>query len=376
MATVVNTKLSSLINPEVLADMIDGKLVDAMKFTPLCKVDDTLVGTPGDTVTLPQYAYIGDAIDVAELVDFDISELTASTQSVQVKKVGKGVTISDEAVLSGYGDPVGEIGNQLLTSIASKLDNDVLTALDNATLIHGVVTVTPDEVNNALIKLGEDFEGEKYLFVSPASYAALRAAGDWVPASEIAAGAVLRGVVGMIYGCYVVITNKITTNNKAYIVKPGAVALFMKRGVLVEDDRNIVNKSTTFTADKHYAPYLYDASKVVKLGAATLTELDLEQTSNIASNKATFEIVGYPTNLSYGWKAYYAQNLNSAVPVEVGDTFDNSAGATHAAFAVEFEQGVGLSATNAKYSQVLYVDAAGKIRASGDVEAVTTLSVD
>lgn len=374
MATVVNTKLASLINPQVMADMIERKLVNAMKFTPLCKVDNTLVGRPGDTVTLPQYAYIGDAVDVAELVDFDISELTASTQSVQVKKVGKGVTISDEAVLSGYGDPVGEIGNQLLTSIASKLDNDVLAALDNATLIHGVVTVTPDEVNNALIKLGENFEGEKYLFVSPASYAALRAAGDWIPASEIAAGAVLRGVVGMIYGCYVVITNKITTSNKAYIVKPGAVALFMKRGVLVENDRNIVNKSTTFTADKHYAPYLYDASKVVKLGAATLTELDLKQTSNIANGKATFKITGYPTNLSYGWKAYYAQNLDAAVSVAVGDTFDNSSSAAHDAFTVEFEQGVGLSAKNAKYSQVLYVDAAGKIRASGDVAAATTLA--
>ena len=54
MATVVNTKLSSLINPQVMADMIDRKLVDAMKFTPLCKVDNTLVGRPGDTVTLPQ----------------------------------------------------------------------------------------------------------------------------------------------------------------------------------------------------------------------------------------------------------------------------------------------------------------------------------
>ena len=374
MATVVNTQLASLINPQVMADMIDRKLVDAMKFTPLCKVDNTLVGRPGDTVTLPQYAYIGDAVDVAELVDFDISELTASTQEVRVKKVGKGVTISDEAVLSGYGDPVGEIGDQLVLSIASKLDNDVLSALNNASLIYPVISVTPNDVNNALVKLGEDFDGEKYLFVSPATYAVLRDAKEWVPASEIAAQIVLRGVVGMIYGCYVVITNKIATTNTAYIVKPGAVALFMKRGTQVESDRNITNKSTTFTADKHYAAYLYDSSKVVKLGAATLTELDLEQTSNISSGKATFEIAGYPTNLSYGWKAYYAQNLDAAVSVAVGDTFDNGTGKTHAAFTVEFEQGVALSATNSKYSQVLYVDAAGKIRASGKVAAATTLA--
>ena len=119
-------RISSIINPQVLADMIETKLVNAMKFTPLCKIDNTLVGRAGDTVTLPQYAYIGDAADVEELGNIGIAELTATTQAVKVKKVGKGATISDEAVLSGYGDPVGEIGNQLLISIASKVDNDVL----------------------------------------------------------------------------------------------------------------------------------------------------------------------------------------------------------------------------------------------------------
>jgi hypothetical protein len=150
------TKLSSIINPQVLADMIDTKLVDAMKFTPLCKIDNTLVGRPGDTVTLPRYAYIGDAADVSELGNINIAELTASTQAVKVKKVGKGVTISDEAVLSGYGDPIGEIGDQLVTSIASKLDNDVLSALDNASMIYPVISVTPNDVNNALVKLGRN----------------------------------------------------------------------------------------------------------------------------------------------------------------------------------------------------------------------------
>lgn len=367
------TKLSSIINPQVLADMIETKLVNAMKFTPICKVDNTLVGRAGDTVTLPRYAYIGDADDVAELEDIGIAELTATTQAVQVKKVGKGATISDEAVLSGYGDPIGEIGNQLLTSIASKVDNDVLAALDNATLVHPVVSVTPNEVNNALVKLGEDFEGDKYLFVSPSTYAALRDASDWIPASEIAAGAVLRGTVGMIYGCYVVITNKIATTDTAYIVKPGAVALFMKRGTQVESDRNIVNKSTTFTADKHYAVYLYDSSKVVKLGAAELIELEVKQKASISGDKAEFIITGYPTNLSYGWKAYAATNLDAVVSVTVGTDFENESGEDHAAFTAEYVAGFKYNATNGKYFQVIYVDAAGKIRGTGNVKIATTI---
>ena len=367
------TKLSHIINPEVLANMVEGKLVNAMKFTPLCKVDNTLVGQPGNTVTLPQFAYIGDAADIGELGTYNNAELTATTQQVTIKKIGKAVSISDEAILSGYGDPVGEIGKQLTVAIASKVDGDVLAALDYATLIHPVVTVTPNEINNALVKMGEDFEGDKYLFVSPATYAVLRDSAEWLPASEVAANLVIAGTVGMIYGCIVVITNKIATTDTAYIVKPGAVALFMKRGVSVETFREH-NDATTFHANKHYAPYLYDSSKVVKLGEATLTALTVEQTTDIASVKAKFAVAGYPTNVSYGWKAYAATGLTEALSVAVGDTFDNGSGKTHADFAAEFDATFDYAAVANKYFQVIYVDAAGKIRGTGNVKIATTLS--
>ena len=367
------TKLSSIINPEVLANMVEGKLVNAMKFTPLCKIDNTLVGRAGDTVTLPQYAYIGDAADINELGTYSNAELTATTQKVTVKKIGKAATISDEAIMSGYGDPVGEIGKQLTVAIASKVDGDVLSALDNATLIHPVVAVTPNEINNALVKLGEDFEGDKYLFVGAATYAALRDSADWLPASEVAANLVIAGTVGMIYGCVVVITNKITTTNRAYIVKPGAVALFMKRGVFLETFRE-QNDATTFHANKHFAPYLYDSSKVVKLGAATLTALTVAQKASIANAKAQFTITGYPTNLSYGWKAYAATGLTAALSVAVGDTFDNASGATHESFTAEYDADTAYAAVNGKYFQVIYVDAAGKIRGTGNVAIATTIA--
>ena len=367
------TLLSSIINPEVLANMVEGKLVNAMKFTPLCKIDNTLVGRAGDTVTLPQYAYIGDAADISELGTYSNAELTATTQKVTVKKIGKAATISDEAIMSGYGDPVGEIGKQLTVAIASKVDGDVLSALDNATLIHPVVAVTPNEINNALVKLGEDFEGDKYLFVGAATYAALRDSADWLPASEVAANLVIAGTVGMIYGCVVVITNKITTTNRAYIVKPGAVALFMKRGVSLETFRQ-ENDSTKFHANKHYAAYLFDSSKVVKLGAATLTALTVAQVASIADAKAQFTINGYPTNLSYGWKAYAATGLSAALSVAVGDTFDNASGATHASFTAEYNADTAYAAVNGKYFQIIYVDAAGKIRGTGNVAIATTVA--
>jgi hypothetical protein len=50
------TKLANLINPQVLADYIDKKLINKIEFAPLATVDTTLVGAPGDTIQFPSYA--------------------------------------------------------------------------------------------------------------------------------------------------------------------------------------------------------------------------------------------------------------------------------------------------------------------------------
>ena len=123
------TKISNLIDPEVMADMISAKLPKKIRVAPFAKVDTTLEGSEGDTITVPKFAYIGDAEDVAEGVECGMTTLEASSEKVIVKKAMKGVTLTDEAVLSAHGDPVGETNNQLALSIASKVDNDCMDAL-------------------------------------------------------------------------------------------------------------------------------------------------------------------------------------------------------------------------------------------------------
>ena len=261
------TKLANLFNPQVVGDMINAKLVDAIRFSPLCRVDTNLVDRPGNTITLPSYAYIGDATAVGEGEDIPISQLTESTVEATVAKVGKGVQVTDEAVLSGYGDPLGEAVTQVSTAIASKVDNDVLAVLETigSDMTYSASAFGAEGIADALVKFGEDIEGEKVLLVSPEDYATLRKADDWCPASEIAANLVISGAVGQVHGCQVVISNKLKGKKTSYIVKPGALALILKRDILVETDRDIINKSTVLTADKHYVAYLYDASKAIKL---------------------------------------------------------------------------------------------------------------
>jgi len=269
---MATTLKSNLIIPEVLADMIDKKLVDLMRFAPLATIDNTLVGNPGDTVKLPSYAYIGDAATLAENTALIPVALTATSVPVPIHKLAKGVEITDEAMLSAYGDPVEEIARQLALSIASQMDNEMLAVLAAITgtmkyTISGTAP-TPADISAALEKFGEDIDmAEKAVVVSPALYTGLRNTSGWLPASEIAADRIIRGAVGEAYGCQVIISNKLTTPNAAYIVMPGALRYFLKRDTQIEQDRDILVFKNIYTASKHGACYLYDASRAVKISA-------------------------------------------------------------------------------------------------------------
>ena len=270
------TKIANMINPEVMADVVRDKLTHLIKFTPLAKIDTTLQGRAGDTVTLPKFAYIGDAADVAEGEAIPMALLTTSTSKVKVKKAGKGIKITDEAVLSGYGDPVGEGTNQLSLSIAAKVDNDCLAALSgikaNMTVdVSAKDTIGSHVIADGLVKFGEDLEGEKVLLIAPAQLAQIRKDPDYLKPSEMTQKAIMGGVIGEIWGCQICVSNKIKASGSKYtnyIVKPGALAIYLKRGVEVETARDISLKLTEITADEHYAVYLLDESKAIKLVTA------------------------------------------------------------------------------------------------------------
>ena len=260
------TKLSNLIDPQVLGEYLDVKLMDAIKFAPLCGINRELQGRPGDTLTLPQYAFIGLAEDVAEGNDVPMANLSASTTNVQVKKAGKGVQISDEAILSAYGNPEDEIAKQLLMAIAGKVDNDCAAEFRKASLVvNAGGAFEKNVIVDMMAKFGEDIEEDMTLMINPAQLAILRKDPDFV---QVMAGEkIISGEIGQIFGCRVVVSNKVQAK-EAFLVKAGAVKVLLKRNVAVEADRDIVNKTNIFVVDEHYAVYLEDESKIVK---ATMT---------------------------------------------------------------------------------------------------------
>jgi N4-gp56 family major capsid protein len=263
------TTLSNLINPQVMADMISAGLPQAIKFAPLATIDTTLVAQPGNTVSIPTFAYIGDAVDVAEGIAIGTVQLTASTTQATVKKVGQGVDLSDESLLSAQGDIVGQTNTQLMMSVASKIDADCVTALAAATLTFdgSAAIIGYNGVVDAVDKFQEEDYEQKYMFIHPTQASQLRKDADFKDINRYPINTVMSGVIGEICGCHVITSKRVPVNATVYtnyIVKAGAFTIFMKRDVQVETGRDISKKVTSIYVDEHYTVVLSDASKVVK----------------------------------------------------------------------------------------------------------------
>lgn len=257
------TKLAQLVSPQVLADMISAELPNAIALAPLAVVGRKLQGSAGNTLTMPKYGYIGDAKDVAEGADIEISQMSTTTTTVTVKKAGKGVEITDEAILSGYGDPVGEIKNQLKMSIANKIDNDLFTALRGATLTAtGAVSVAG--LLTARAKFGEKVNQPAVVVMNSKNYVKI--------ASEIVNlentdRVLINGVVGKVAGLQVAISDKLS-DTEVFIIAEGALGIELKRDVMVESDRDIIAGINVYTANEHYVAYLKDETKAIKVTVA------------------------------------------------------------------------------------------------------------
>ncbi len=311
------TKIADIIDPEVMADMISAKISDKIVVAPFAKIDTTLEGVPGDTITVPQYTYIGDAVDVAEGVAAETVKLTASTTTAKVKKAMKAVELTDEAVLSGYGNPVGETNNQLAKAIAAKVDNDAMDALQTAQLTYdgSSSVIKYSSVVDAIDLFEEEVNTDKVMFVDPKQITQLRKDSDFISADKYPNNVMMLGEIGKIANTRIVPTKKVPLFNEWYkfdesagtaatssniadiqnslpnakigdkvtkvttpcyfnpIVKlsqdgetedeTAAITVYLKRDTNVETDRVSLSRKTNISVDKHYTVALSDQSKVV-----------------------------------------------------------------------------------------------------------------
>jgi N4-gp56 family major capsid protein len=273
------TLLNSLINPQVMADMISAELVKKLRITGFYKINTTLTGRAGDTITIPTWKYIGEADDLAENEQGTITNMETEDISYTVKKAVKNITLTDEAVLSGYGDPVGEANRQLRMSLQDKMDSDGIALLAGITPANGHVhtaaggdsadgTISYDDIIDALDLMPKDNEEQGIdatLLVSSKTAKNIRKDPKFIERQSVMGDTVLQtGTVGAIAGCNVLISNKLT-DTRSYILTPQCLTAFMKRDITVEEEREMLYKRTIIGADCHYVIAIEDYDKIVAI---------------------------------------------------------------------------------------------------------------
>ena len=279
------TKLSNLINPEVMRDMIGAKIEALLKFTPYAKVDTTLKGVAGDTVTVPSWNYIGDAedFDAEGGVEMESTVLTAGSTTFTIKCAGKSVALYQKAINSGLGNPVGQAETQLAKSLQGKVDNDVLAAALTASVSSGdgSEVISYAGIVDANGKFEDEEDGvEKVMFINPAQEATLLKDEQFTSADRFEAGVAVKGSIGKIAGCWVKKSRKVKAVDGVYtcpIIKlePDsketeytedelpAITIFLKQDTEVDHEWFPKLQRHDITATRYYGVALTNDSKVV-----------------------------------------------------------------------------------------------------------------
>ncbi|UOC12400.1 N4-gp56 family major capsid protein [Staphylococcus agnetis] len=267
---VGTTKLAQLVNPEVLAPMMQAELDKKLRFAQFAEIDNTLVGQPGNTLTFPAFVYSGDATVVAEGAEIPIDQIETKKRQATIQKIGKGTELTDEALLSGYGDPKGEAVRQHGLAIANKVDNDVLAALKTASLSVEADITSLTGLESAIDKFNDEDQEPMVLFINPSDAGKLRASAttNFTRATQLGDDVIVKGAFGEALGAIIVRTNKLE-KGEAILAKKGAVKLITKRDFFLETERDASRKATALFSDKHYVAYLYDEAKVVKITKAS-----------------------------------------------------------------------------------------------------------
>ena len=277
------TTMAQMINPEVMGDMINAKIEALAKLTPYAKVDTTLVGVPGDTKTIPSWNYIGDAEDVAEGAEVGTTQMTASTATFTIKKAMKSVGITQEAINSGLGNPVGQAEHQLAKSILGKVDNDVLEAALTATNVvgDGTAVIGYEGIVTANAAFEDEEDGiEKVMFINPNQEATLLLDPNFLSADKFTGGVAVNGAIGKVAGCWIKKSKKVKAKSGVYtnpIIKMEpdsaeteytedelpAITILLKKDTTVDHEWFPKKQVHDITAAKYYGVALTNASKVV-----------------------------------------------------------------------------------------------------------------
>ena len=270
------TTTSNVIIPEVLAAMIAAEIPGqlALAGSDAVTVLDNLKGGPGNTIKIPRWGTIGDFTEVAEGIAMPVVNIAATAATATVKKFARGVEVTDEALLASYDDPLKEVARQFARYAARAADRELITAAETSTLQHEASgTITLNDIVDAIGKWNDASVNISGLVVHSKVYRDLIKLAEFKTLTQKADQVIEKGVVGMVYGVPIRVSDAITTvagspnTYRNLLLKKSALGLWYQRNMNVETERDTIKRTTVITADSIFATAMFQDNPlpVVKL---------------------------------------------------------------------------------------------------------------
>ena len=246
-----------------LSNEVEDQYNSHLNLQQFCKVDNSLVGTPGMKRKINVYQ----ATDGVEVLGMG----EGNTKSIEVSYAEKEYEIlmaqnrfdyfDEQAMTDPMLVPVGT--RHMGTDMFNHINADIFAEFKKATLSVSAATFGFDAFVDAMAKLNTEEEPNTFGFVSPEDMAKVRKAlKDELRYIEAYARTGYVGTVGVGTHLYL---KKDATPGEIIVATRDAVTLFNKKGVEIEQERDANIRKNSIWSRKYYLAALTDATKAVKI---------------------------------------------------------------------------------------------------------------
>ena len=283
MANTINT---NVIVPEVYAELVREKVAGKVMVAQACKVLGDLKGKVGETLTMPKWAYIGDAKDIVLGTPMEATNMKQTSTTATIKMIAApAISVNDYDDVVELGSALDEASKQQGTSIARKLDIDAINEGKKTVLQKQLATkntVIFDEMNAILGLYGDDANASDFEFIAiHSAFIPSFLKMDGFVSAEVTFtaqgnGIQLNNLLGYFRGIPVVVSDRLydNTNTEGFIlvIKKDSIGLIPKESPFTEVARDASTRTNTIFTSQYYAMALIDDAGVV-LAQTVLPEI-------------------------------------------------------------------------------------------------------
>lgn len=274
---MANTINQNVIVPEVYAQLVREKIAGKCKVAQFMVTLGDLHGKVGETLTMPKWGYIGDAVDWDINTPMDKTQMKQTSTTATIKAVqAPAVEVSDYDNEVELGNAIEEASNQQALGVARKYDTDAIACALESPLKYQLATkneITQTELIAMLGLYGDDRDSADFdAIVVHSSFAPSFYTMDMFVKRDLTMtadgnGIAVNGCIGTFLNIPVVLSDRCydATNQEGFVLmmKKGAISIIPKEEPFAETARDASIRKTTIYLSQFYAMALTDDEAIV-----------------------------------------------------------------------------------------------------------------